>query len=42
MEIEARVEKESDGWLLKKAVMRRTARRLMEGYVFVKKAVLVR
>ena len=40
MEIEAWVEREDSEWKLKRALMRRTARRLMEGYVYVKKSVL--
>jgi 2-methylaconitate cis-trans-isomerase PrpF len=40
MEIEAWVERKDSEWKLKRALMRRTARRLMEGYVYVKKSVL--
>ena len=40
MEIEATVEEQEGEWRLKKAIMRRTARRLLEGYVFVKKSVI--
>ena len=40
MEIEAWVEKKGSELKLQKALMRRTARRLMEGYVYVKKSVL--
>lgn len=37
MEIETLVEEEGGVWRLKKAVMKRTARRLMEGYVYINK-----
>ena len=40
MEIEAAVEEQEGEWRLKKAILRRTARRLLEGYVFVKKSVI--
>ncbi len=41
MELEAWVERENNEWKLKKALMRRTARRLMEGYVYVRRSVLL-
>jgi 2-methylaconitate cis-trans-isomerase PrpF len=41
IEIEASVEEEKRAWRLKKAILKRTARRIMEGYVYVKKSVLV-
>lgn len=37
LEIDAKIREENGHWLLEKAIMKRTARRLMEGYVFVKK-----
>ena len=40
MEIEAQVEKKQNEYLLKKAIFRRTARRLFEGFVYVKKSAL--
>ena len=40
MEIEVQVEKKQNEYQLKKAIFRRTARRLFEGYVFVKKSTI--
>ncbi|HUT72399.1 MAG TPA: PrpF domain-containing protein [Desulfatiglandales bacterium] len=39
MEIEAWADHEDKEWRLKRAIMKRTARRLMEGYVYVKKNI---
>jgi len=40
MEIVAQVDQHQGAWRLRKALFRRTARRLMEGYVYVKKSFL--
>jgi methylitaconate Delta-isomerase len=40
MEIDAAVENTGGEWLLKKAIMKRTARRMMEGQVFIRQSVL--
>ncbi|MFH1933050.1 MAG: PrpF domain-containing protein [Pseudomonadota bacterium] len=40
LEIKAKIEGEKNKWMLREAIIRRTARRLLEGYVYVKKSAL--